>query len=699
MGKRLNGLILRLGLFILAATVGSGAVLDSSAAAAGVCPDGGGKLPKECAKEIRVYNNTPRKIWVVLQASIQLTDAVSCPRTEPGTGGDVWLQAALGKYDECLAVNSNYYAFINGTRGIEEDGFISIDVPWWSKRQKSDKGDRYIDWWRGARVIIFDDKTAFKEIYDALKDNPTVPFVSGSPKPACDSNMDGNKCQNVAIFEVTPEAEIAPHLPFQLNEFTFADVCRVLPSGDFILPCGDNHPGGFIDFNQNYNVSNVDQVYLPLAMEPVRKPANVGYMGTTMSVKKFRNKLAKFTNADDRPDNPRWPIYNNPEQDGGENFYPKAGIRVPSAQSVMAYYMNPTNFPDGKTPTIIPKDKPKFTDFMIDQWKDCTSATPDTCNRSQVDLYTSVDDAFKANYKKYIDTCPDNKVPDFLKPVGNGSRPKMTTYLTFIYGWVPFNVACGNDELPVAGTKPPASRALLNYFEMQYNFEVLNKRSEWFNPYTQLVHADAKDGGLAASAYAFSIDDHASFLSNNGGSTSGGLIFTVGGPKGLANGKQHAPPVPSVYRWYDFSVGLGAPAKGGPYWKKYGICSETADTRFPTEEKGGFVFGIDPARTKINANNPCPITLTDTAGRKYQFIIKSAQAPGSTLPQKPIWPEFSPPPGLQYNPDILDCPTKAGFVSPDKWCRFTVQLAKPNPNALDNPLRQFEIAVRSPLPD
>lgn len=690
--------VMWLGVFMLATAGWFGANPGTASAAGGVCADDGGTLPKECTKEIRVYNNTARKIWVVLQASIQLTDAISCPRGEPGTGGDVWLQAALGNYDDCLAVKSNYYAFVNGPAGIGKDGFASIDVPWWSKRQVSAKGDRYIDWWRGARVIIFDDRTAFNEIYNALKNNPTVPLVAGSPKPGCDSGMKNNECTDVSIFEVTPEAEIAPHLPFQLNEFTFADVCRALPNGTFILPCGDDHPGGFIDFNQNYNVSNVDQVYLPLAMEPVRKPANVGYMGSTMTVKKFRNKLTKFTNADKKPNNPDWPIYNNPEKKNGKKFYPNAGIRVPSAQSVLAYYMNPTNFPDGSTPTIIPKKRPDFTNDMISQWNDCTSANPDSCKKSQAELYKSVDVVFEANYKKYIDTCPADRVPDFLKPVGNGKQPKITTYLTFIYGWVPFNVSCGNEELPVASTPPPASRALLNYFEMQYNFEALNKQANWFNPYTHLVHADAKDGGLEASAYAFSIDDHASFLSNNGGTTPGGLIFAVGGPEGLANGKQHAPPVPSVYRWYDFSVGLGAPDKNGPYWKKYGICSEKADTPFPTEEKGGFVFGIDPARTKINANNPCPITLMDTAGRKYQFIIKSAQAPGSTLPQKPIWPAYTPPPGLQYNPDVLECPTKSGFVPPDEWCGYTVQLANANPNALTNPLRQFEIAVRSPLP-
>jgi|GEM_PF-2687904 len=687
-------------LSVLAAAAAWGAGANTAAAAAGVCADDGGKLPKECTKEIRVYNNTPGRIWVVLQASIQLTDAVACPRGSAKGGGDVWLQVALGKTDDCYAVKSNYYAFINGGGGVAKNDFVSIEVPWWSKRKVSDKGDKYIDWWRGARVIVFDDRTAFNEIFNELKGNPRVPYRAGSPRPDCGKGMAKNACKNVLAYEVTPKAEIAPHLPFQLNEFTFADVCKVEPNGAFEPICEGANPGGFIDFNQNYNVSNVDQVYLPLALEPIRKPATVGYMGTTMTVEDFREKLEAFTKADKRPNSPDWPVYNNPKS-GSKKMYPSAGIRVPSAQSVLAYYMNPTNFPDGKTPTIIPKKQPKLVEDMVDQWRDCTKKNPENCNKKQAELYDSVDDAFKANYKKYVQKCSD--IPDFLKPAGGGNRPKMTAYLTYIYGWVPFNEKCANEELPVAQTPPPASRALLNYFEMQYNFEQMpndKQRPKWFNPYTQLVHADANDGGLEAAAYAFSIDDHASFLSNNGGSTAGGLIFTVGGPKGLVNGKRHAPPTPTVYRWYGFSVGLGAPDKNGPYWEKYGICSDKPDTPFPTEEKGGFVFGIDPARTRINENNPCPITLKDTAGRKYQFIIKQATAPGNTLPQKPIWPKYTPRGARQYNPNVLSCPDKKGtnWVAPGKWCEYTVQLANPNPNGLSNPLRQFEISVRAPLP-
>lgn len=658
--------LFRLSLLLLSIAGCSGALPGGAQAAKGVCADDGGKLRKACTKEIRIHNNTPGKIWVVIQGSRQLTDALNCTVAEKG-GGDAWMQAALGKSDNCFRVDKNYYIFVNSGRGIPKDGFVSVDLPWWSKRTKG-AADRYIDWWRGGRVIIFDDKNALDEVYAKLRDKSQVAFADGSPRPVCNEGKKGNDCNRLEIFQVTPDAEIDPHLPFQLNEFTFADVSKVTDNG--------KKGGEFIDFNQNYNVSNVDQVYLPLAIEPVRKPADVGFMGTTRSVPNFRKQLAAFAGTDGDPSKPVWPVYNNPVVNG-KKLYPNAGIRVPSAQSALAFYMSPFVFPDGRTPTIVPQDPPKLIKDMIEQWSDCTAADPKSCSKSQSQYYKSVDAVFLNNYRKYSRNC--NTMPDFMKPVSNDPpRPKLMTYLTFIYGWVPFNVSCPNEELPVVEDVPPGSRSVIDYFQMQYNYEEPSvKKSQRFNPYTQLIHDDVDAGGLSASAYAFSIDDHASFLSNSGGSTPGGLIFAVGGSKGLRNGKPHAPPVPAFYQWYNFSVGLGAPAEGAPFWKSYGICADAADTLFPTESKSGWVLGVDPALAKINSRDPCPITLQDSENRNYQFVIRKAADPGIALPQSAIWPAFEPSSGRNFDPKVLACPSVPGFVPPDTWCVQANEVARP----------------------
>lgn len=650
-----------------------------------MCPDRAGRLPPECTKDIRIYNNTSGPIWPVVQGSIQLTDALNCTKAGRG-GGDVWLQAALGDPKTCLAVKNDYYAFINPVQGIPKGGFVSIKVPWWSK-QTAAAEDRYIDWWRGGRVIIFDDKAAETEVLNQVKGkNPLVSYAANSPKLVCDTAA-ASACNMVQPYQVSPGTGIAAHLPFQLNEYTFADVAKVTNNGQ--------SGGEFIDFNQNYNVSNVDQTYLPLAIEPIREPADVGYMGTTLSITDFRQQLTKFTAVDVNPAQPDWPVYNNPVVDG-HKMYPKAGVRVPSAATVFAFYQNPSYFPDGKTPEIIPKDPPRIIQDMMNQWTDCTASSPRSCGESA--MYKTINTIFLNSYANYVATC--NNIPDFLKPVSqNPLMPKLTAYLYPIYGWVPFNNGCPNAELPVVdGLPTDGGHAVIDYFQIQYNYQDLAlPRAHWFNPYTQLIHGDRAAGGLEASAYAFSIDDHASFLSNSGGTLPGGLIFTIGGATGLVNGKQHAPPIPPVYKWYNFSIGLGAPPVGGPYWAKYGVCSATADVAVPEEEKGGIVIGIDPALHAIAPQTPCPLTFEDTAGRKYQIVILRAKAPGTALPQAPIWPPFQPSAGRNFDPAVIACPALDGFVKPEQWCDLANEKAEPPADPLTQP-GFYTVGGPPPLP-
>jgi hypothetical protein len=672
MSRTTDRRMLHAGLFVLAAAACTGGT-TGGAKAQGACPDDGGGFPKACTKEIRIWNNTDGPLYAILQASIQTTDALDCTKADKG-GGDVWLQAALGDTKKCYAVKNNYYAYINPVSGIPKGGFASINVPWWSKRRVG-APDTYIDWWRGARVIFFDDQNALNDSYAKLKNDPQVDFADGSPKVNC-NNVDGNACKQLQVFQVTAEATIGTQTPYQLNEFTFAAVSEVTDNG--------KKGGEFINFNQGYNVSNVDQLYLPLAIGPVRDPADVGYMGTTMSVAKFRKQLADFTGTDTNPDNPVWPIYNNPTVKG-KKAYPNAGIRVPSTQTVFNYYMNPFFFPGTKTPQIIPNNPPKLITDLRDQWTSCTASSPKGCPQSAI--YKEINSAFLDSYKNYVKIC--NDIPDFLKPVQkNPPMPELGAFLTYVYGWVPFNFNCANDPLPTADQPPAGSRVPIDYMSVQYNYEDQSlKPKQWFNPYTQLIHDSIQAGGLSANAYAFSIDDHSSFQSNDGGSLPGGLIFAVGGSNGLQNKNQVPPPTPPVYKYFDFSVNLGAPNAGAPYWLKYGICSDTADTFFPGRATDGYGLGIDPAIEKISNSKPCKITLMDSSKRKYRMVILKADVPPNA-----IWPKFKPDAQSNFDPNVLACPAENGFVAPEDWCNFTNETADPTP-----PPGIYSISTRVPL--
>src|SRR5262249_12047564 len=157
----------------------------------------GGTFPPLCTKELRIYNNTSGPIYPVIQGSIQLTNAISdtidCTKKadDPNSGGDVWLQRALGSTAKCFP-----------------------------------------DWWRAGRIMFFDDKTAQTEIYNKTKAIP-VTFDSGSPKPACRNSPN---CTKLDIFRVPSGSGIDAHLPIQLNEYTFADIAPLGPpdNGRFV---------------------------------------------------------------------------------------------------------------------------------------------------------------------------------------------------------------------------------------------------------------------------------------------------------------------------------------------------------------------------------------------------------------------------------------------------------------------------------
>src|SRR5690606_13601550 len=113
-----------------------------------------------------------------------------------------------------------------------------------------------------------------------------------------------------------------------------------------------------------------------------------------------------------------------------------------------------------------------------------------------------------------------------------------------------FNEGCGAGANPLLDTKIPdwdhAKIQSMYIHDLQYNQPNVNNNLDLvFNPYVQLIHSD-----LQMDAYAFSVDDAVGFMSELGD----GLIFTVGGPRGLENEKQ--------FNYADgFSVAIGVPQK------------------------------------------------------------------------------------------------------------------------------------------
>lgn len=660
-------------------------IAGAASAQSAPCPDTGAALPTECSKEVRILNNTGGKIYVVLQGSIIQQAAIGdCPE-----GGDVWLQRALGIVSECLPVRHDYHIYINPENGIDKGEVASIKLPWWSRREPG-APDTYVDWWRSGRLYIFDDPNALADIFGKERNTPPAKFAAGSPVPECRKETPHNVCGSVRIWEVKPDAELGTQTPAQLNEYTFASVLG--PNSDPDLNFK------FINLNQNYNVSNVDQAYLPLAMEPIRPEADIGYMGTVISVDDFRKSLAAFAGASGPGTNPtNWPIYNNPTVNG-QLLYPKAGIRVPSAETVLNFYMKPYFF-GGKLaadsiPQLLPYKAsdpvpPRLVTELMTRWMDCTSQTdtgkcPTSGKVKWSTFYTSIYQSFVTNYGNWrgaigAGTCtaPD---PDYLAPAQNSNPPvpaNKYALLRYIYGWVPFNIGCNpaatkQQELPTVGQ---GSKLPVSYVQVQYNYDIMPKLAadKSFNPYTPMVHNAVAAGGLDSNAYAFSIDDKTAFQSNSGG----GLIYAVGGAKGLPNTTKVLPTVPPPFAQWDFGIYIG-PGNKSARWARYGICSAVPNMDFPVQD-GGFAIGVDPAISNI----PCQITLEDSNGVTYQFKIKQA-----LVPPQPIWPFWPNPRG--YDKSIIDCVTS----SPRPWCEFVNETTIPI-GQTNGPI--YSLSARSPI--
>ena len=142
-----------------------------------------------------------------------------------------------------LSSNKYYYAYINPTTGIAPGEFVSVNVPWWSKGAPGEP-DKYVDWWNGARVYIFDDKTALNDSYLINKQTPATLATAGV---TCKGNtVDGQRdsClpKELGIFRVAPDSmgKYNPQSTAQLNEFTFADIGPEHPSNPNEKPFNPN---------------------------------------------------------------------------------------------------------------------------------------------------------------------------------------------------------------------------------------------------------------------------------------------------------------------------------------------------------------------------------------------------------------------------------------------------------------------------
>ena len=576
-----------------------------------------------CQKVITFYNNTSTPIFVAIQAGIQ--------------NPDPWLQALFNDNTQPYAETHYSRVYVNPLNGIPAKGHVSVTVPWYSKL--TNDTDTYIDWYNGCRIIFFDSAQAVSKAHDADRNSP-LSVTPGSPVVSCPTCE-----QPLTIYKDT--LAFPTNIPFQLMEYTFADVATPDGGKPYI-----------IDLNVGYNVSYLDQIYLPLALAPCRtEPCNgldataFGYLGTVQALDNFRSVLTKFSDTEG------WPRYNAPLDDAKRP-------RLPGTYNVL---VDRVNVIEKQQPSEFTKPGLSVTD-LIDQWKTCTSNKSNTTNCPQFQTYQEINNYFKGNYVAYTampkPTACTQGLPYYPSPATLDSL----NIMPYVYGWVPFNSGCAAKFNALKTSPGPLSafeQALFDYVhKLQYNYQSV-KKAQRFNPFVELVHAR-----LGANGYAFSVDDAVSFENHPGE----GLIIAIGGATGLPNPQ---PVVPPPNYATDFSVNLGdSKPLNRPLWKSYGVCKDVADTDFPPLPPGAPdtpLIVVDTTAHQISPANPCTITVKDASNRKYQFTVRMA------VP----WPTYSPP---GFDPQVLTCVNKT-----DGWCTNINELS------VLGPPPQFAIFTPPPL--
>ena len=633
-------------------------------------------------KTIRIFNADPTNtVYPIIQRAlagfddwlIALTDKkllnITCP-TGPGA--------------VCFPTKKNYRIYVNYPDGIKPTEYADVVLPFYSRLVDSPTGqanDEFIDWWNGNRVILYED---FNQWSAARGKDAATGTLTGQVTPKdvspCAILNGLTQCTAQSIFGNGDPASVG--LPAtdrsQLLEHTFGDAITV-KGRPYDLKFG----------NVGYNISSVDQNYLPVAMQPlVFKPGTrinvntVPYIGTNLPVgtnqvvtpPTFRGQITKFLS-----DFSGWPLYN--QDQGDPNHDPPvpptppdpAHPRVPAAYNV---FINEFTNPDQKTTPPIPyvanrvlsgkcpdstTNCPAVNSMRV-LYNACSAMTDAQAANNICFFYKQIITLFQNNYTTYTTTYKSCRQAWIINDdIG---------IIQHMYGWVPYNDGCtaafganANDLLTTAGSADEFNRLQGIYIHcLQYGLVSFDSKcaqpvllpdqsTTYFNPYVKLIH---DPNYLNMAAYAFSVDDAIGFQSYPGD----GIFISFAGcaPQ---------PRTGFICKILDRNdrvvVTMGVRVAGVAEWATYGICSNEADFKQFDPLHASAVF--------YPPSYPCMFTATDQAGTKYQIVIAQPPRPN--------------PPGLTTN---CDGTTAAGPVTIPQWCAGAkvVQIAPdPQPNYIN----------------
>lgn len=493
-------------------------------------------------KVLEIFNNSTETIWPVIETPIQPID--------------YWMQAQFALPNQAardshpFKTTKQYRVYVNPTAGggVPAGQSVFISVPFYTNLVPAPSGgtgvDEYADWFDAMRVYIYDDWNSLNVNGFSLDSTISTYSTALTCLPG------STACTPGVAFPVYAGAQGLPLSdPAQLTEYTFCDVITTSTTTPFPIDCT----------HVDYDISSVDQVYLPVAMEPYGNNL-VGWNGSVMPVDTFRSILNDFAST-----------YNWPKYIGSPPYDITQMPRLPGAYNIMIGNQSLT------------PNAAQVAASITTNWDSCVSTSPDCKN---------VNALFQANYEHYRTLCP---TPTPL------TKPYL---LQHVYGWVEFN-DCGavpiSNSLKSTPVTPAVPSFIAGGYEIAENAYQRLQYSGAFNRYVQLIH---NPGYLGTQMYAYSIDDAVGNMNEIGN----GVVLTVGGANGLPNPDEYDKNLITTV-----SPGAWPANLNRPYFSGYGICSATATKNLAY---GGSFRAQIPT-----SSYPCQITLQDTNNVLYTFTL------------------------------------------------------------------------------
>lgn len=501
------------------------------------------------SKIVAIYNNTSEILYPIIESPILSVV-------------DNWLQAEFKVPAAQLGVQQFQQTRLHRTypcpAGILPNQSVLVSVPFYMQavptpqQPLGSKPDDFIDNFNAMRVYLYDVQANFLDnAYNPDQPNRDTLY---SPGITCLSGccVGGElPTYNSGPNPVIHVNAIPAPDPVQLLEYTFGDAVKSLIDGTYSIDIT----------HVDYDVSAVDQVYLPIAMEPYGN-AQVGYTGVTTALDLFRSTLNNFVAAQPWPIYVGSPAYNFPRVPGAYNVIIGDQSLSPAATTVAQ----------------------EFRDY----WTDCIrSSTPPALHPYHAQCL-AVNDLFQKNFLS--NSCHV------------GPSPGLDDLLRHIYGWVAFTCPnqLNNSLLETPGADYKGSEAAYQILQNSAPVSIPNyAKSLAFNAYVGLIH---NQDMLNMNIYAYSIDDAVGNMNEIGE----GIIVAVGGDQGLPNKNQFDPS----------KIITVIPGPGTNYFKAFNVNCVGSQYNGTLLVNQSF---------KIQAVTfPCDVRLTDTHDDNYNFTITNA---------------------------------------------------------------------------